>query len=198
MIALLGQEKPSHQPRRPRADDDGPMPQRVESGRREAQSRFLVPIDANVAGGLFAGQATQPIVFLGQGDLGGVDEVQVLLDAGIEALAQDPPGQQLLRAQPQHPGQMARESGFRLIESQPQIGDANGHSAIVWRSFAGCQFDDGPAKTVTGKKQPFAIGALERFVIICHARLAGRATARLADRKKIQRSFDPPPLLRLD
>ena len=77
--------------------------------------------------------ARATFVLVGQGCLDRVDEAQVVLDAGIEALAQDPPGANVVFPAAQHPGQLPRERSFRLIEPHAQIGNANGHADIVGR-----------------------------------------------------------------
>ena len=61
--------------------------------------------------------------------LGGVDEAQVILVAGVEAFTEDAPGGQGVAGQPEQPGQVPGQLGLRLVEAQAQVRDADGHRA---------------------------------------------------------------------
>ena len=101
LITLLREKIARHQARRPGADDDRPMLQRLRAVRRQDKRRLGVAIDLQIAM-LAACLRHESIFILARGDFRGVDEMQRVLDAGIEAFAQDPPALELRRRDAEH------------------------------------------------------------------------------------------------
>src|SRR5437660_1604297 len=90
---------------------------RTTSGRR-FEPRGDVERDLRVAFG-----GGDPGFVLGQLDLGRVDKVDVVVAAGVEALAQDPPAGDVVRLDAEAVGELADEGLFRLARLEPEVGD---------------------------------------------------------------------------
>src|SRR5262245_17776620 len=67
-------------------------------------------------------------------NLGGIHELEVVFDAGVEALTQDAPRADVGGLDAERAGQMDRQRRFRLVQTQPQVGNTDGHG---WQTFAG-------------------------------------------------------------
>ena len=130
-IALLRQKPGGGQTARPRADHDGPMRQRLVAGRRQDEGLLGIAIDANAGGSGASGQRGQALLVVGDGDLGGVDELQRILVARVEALAEDAPGWQGRQGDAEQPSQTHRQLGFGSVQGQVQIGNTQRHVIIL-------------------------------------------------------------------
>src|ERR1043165_991955 len=84
-------------------------------------------------------QCEQPFFIFWGSDFHGVDEMERILDASVEALPQDAPALQFRRRNAEHAGQMSRQCRLRLVDAQAQIGNADGH-AVLWSAAARRRF----------------------------------------------------------
>ena len=85
-VAVAGEEVAGEEPRGARPDDHGAMPQRARPGLGPLESlgEEAHDVGPEVPGG-------QPVLVVRQLDLGRVDEMEVVVPARVEALAEDPP-----------------------------------------------------------------------------------------------------------
>ena len=92
------------------------------------QLRAFAQVDADLAVRATPGQLCQTRLVPGERHLGAVDEAQGMTVAGIEALAQDAPVAQRLRGQAERPRQVGGQGGFRFVQAQAQVGNADSHA----------------------------------------------------------------------
>ena len=70
-------------------------------------------------------------------DLEVVDEPEVPLVAEVERLADDAPAAEVGRLDAERAGEVGRQIRFRLLDRQPQVGDAEGHGGIITNTSPG-------------------------------------------------------------
>ena len=122
-ITVQGEQVAGEQTGRAGADDHRAMLQRIRAGLgpvepfgRERPDRRPPRERGPIAGHL---------------DLGRVDEVEVVVAPGVEALAQDPVGARSPRATPSRLGQLLGEDLLGLVEFQANVGDFPGHGWLL-------------------------------------------------------------------
>jgi hypothetical protein len=123
-ISIEREHVSGEQPGRPGTDDHGSMFERLRSRSRPVKrfgDKWLNVGSCRLERGTIAGNL----------DLCRVDEMEVVLLPGIEALAQDPIGCDRVGANPHPIGQLLGEDLLRLVEFKADVGDFPGHKDFV-------------------------------------------------------------------
>jgi hypothetical protein len=123
-IPAFGEEIRRRQPARAGTDYNWPMKQRPLARFGQCEWRFVVHFDDRRA--VTARVSDNARFVVGQPDFGVEDEMDVVFVARVQALAEDPPIQAVQRNVEQA-GQPLRQRGVRLVESDTEVGDADGH-----------------------------------------------------------------------
>jgi hypothetical protein len=119
-IPLLRQHVSGEQPGRPGADDHRAMFQWLRTRLGPVEPLGLEPLDVRARG-------PRRGAVDGGLDLRRVDEVEVVVPSGVEALAQDPIGRDPVEGDPQPVGQLGGEGLLRLVELEADVGYFPGH-----------------------------------------------------------------------
>src|SRR5205807_1963384 len=83
---------------------------------------------ARIAGRRGLRQLNEAALVFEGADLHGVDELEAVLVAGVEALAQDAPARQGVRGEAQDPRHAPGEGGFGVVQAHADVADTDRHA----------------------------------------------------------------------
>jgi len=130
---------------------------------RHLERGFGVAIEDDVAMLALCERHQAIFIFLRR-NFRGVHELEGILDARVEAFAQDSPLRDCSGRDAERAGQVRRQCGFRLVDAQTQIGDAQRHGCAVRESFVDSCF---PCCISLTSRYDISVCGILRLMLLC-------------------------------